>query len=123
MSFQSCEKQIFNSFGCTEIRKDSKGTKTSRNEVMQTTTTMRLERLIFDYMPIIVGSWNHLSNFFYLNVSGVNRDEVPKQRYDRFPSVGDHIHAATTSEYAWATPRHKEKYPFLRVHKDSNCNI
>ena len=47
---------------------------------------------------------------------------VPKQRYDRFPSV-DHIHAATTSEYAWATPRHKEKYPFLRVHKDSNCNI
>ena len=61
MSFHSCEKQIFNSFCCTEIRKDLKGTKTSRNEVMQNTTTMRLERLIFDYMPIIVGSWNYLS--------------------------------------------------------------
>ena len=33
-------------------------------------------------------------------------DVVPKQRYDRFPSVWNHIHATTTFEYAWATPGH-----------------
>ena len=67
---------------------------------MQTTTIRQLERLIFDYTPIILGSWNDL------NVTGINRDVVPKQRYERFPSVGDHIHAATTLKYAWATPAH-----------------
>ena len=71
---------------------------------MQTTTTRQLQRLIFDYMPIIAGS--HVSKFLNLNVSGTNRDVVPKQRYDRFPSVGDHIYAATTFEYALAIPGH-----------------
>ena len=33
-------------------------------------------------------------------------DVVHKQRYDRFPSAGDHIHATTTFEYAWTTPGH-----------------
>ena len=56
-SFRSYEKQIFKYFGCTTNRKDSKWTKTRRNEVMQTATTRRLERLIFHYTPIIVGSW------------------------------------------------------------------
>ena len=37
---------------------------------------------------------------------GTNRDVVPKQRYDRFPSVGDHIHAAATFVRAWANPGH-----------------
>ena len=31
---------------------------------------------------------------------------VPKQRYDRFPSVGDHIHVTSTFEHAWATTGH-----------------
>ena len=33
-------------------------------------------------------------------------DVAPKQRYDRFPSVGDHIHATPTFKHAWATPGH-----------------
>ena len=55
-------------------------------------------------------------------------DVVPKQRYNRFPSAGDHIHATTTFEYAWTTPGHtiikgsqksKEKYLQLYVCKSS----
>ena len=50
---------------------------------------------------------SHVSKFLKLNVSGINRDVVPKQRYDRlFPSVGDHIHATPTFEHAWAAPGH-----------------
>ena len=30
----------------------------------------------------------------------------PKQRYDRFPSVGDHVHATNSFERAWITPEH-----------------
>ena len=41
-----------------------------------------------------------------INVSGTKRDVAPKQRYERFPSVGDHIHATPTFEHAWATPGH-----------------
>ena len=41
-----------------------------------------------------------------LNVSGTKRDVVPKQRPDRFSSVGDHIHTTPIFEHAWATPRH-----------------
>ena len=64
MNFNSFENQIFKSFSSTKIRKDSKRTKTSRNEVMQTTTTRQLERLIFDYTPIIVGSWKSRFKIF-----------------------------------------------------------
>ena len=49
MNFHSCEKQIFKSFGCTRIRNDSKWTKTSRNEVMQPTTSNSDSRPIFPY--------------------------------------------------------------------------
>ena len=49
---------------------------------------------------------SRVSKFLNLNVCGTNRDVVPKQRYDRFPSVGDHIHVTPTFEYAWATPGH-----------------
>ena len=35
---------------------------------------------------------SHVSKFLNLNVSVTNRDAVPKQKYDRFLSVGDHIH-------------------------------
>ena len=41
-----------------------------------------------------------------LNVSGTKRDVAPKQRCDRFPSVGDCIHVTPPFEYEWATPRH-----------------
>ena len=59
-------------------------------------------------------------------------DVVPKQRYNRFPSVWDHLHATPTFNHAWATPGHtvtggsyksKEQHQFLRVHGDSNSNI
>ena len=33
-------------------------------------------------------------------------DVAPRQRYDRFPSVGDQIHATPSFEQAWATPGH-----------------
>ena len=39
-------------------------------------------------------------------MSGTNTDVAPKQRYGRFPSVGDYIHATATFEHAWATPGH-----------------
>ena len=41
-----------------------------------------------------------------LNVSGTKRDVTPKQRPDRFPSIGDHIQVTPTFEHTWATPRH-----------------
>ena len=44
-----------------------------------------------------------ISNF---NVSGTKRNVTPKQRPDKFPAIGDHIHATLTFEYAWATPRY-----------------
>ena len=39
MNFHTCEKQIFKSFNCSKTRSDSKSTKTSRNEVMQLTSS------------------------------------------------------------------------------------
>ena len=74
--------------------------------ITQTTTTRQIERLIFDHTPIIVGRWKSRFKILDLNVSGTNRDVVPKQRYDGFPSVGDHIHATANFEYAWGTPVH-----------------
>ena len=41
-----------------------------------------------------------------LNVSGTKRDVAPKQRPDRFPSIGDHIQVTPTFEHTWATPSH-----------------
>ena len=41
-----------------------------------------------------------------LNISGTMRDVVPKQRPNRFPSIGDHIQVTPTFEHTWATPRH-----------------
>ena len=48
---------------------------------------------------------SHISKFLNLNVSRTKRDVAPKQRYDRFPAVGDHIHAIPTFEHAWTTRR------------------
>ena len=33
------------------------------------------------------------------------KDEAPKQRPDRFPSIENHIHVNHTFEHTWATPR------------------
>ena len=54
--------------------------------------------------PLFYVAGGHVSKFLNLNVSGTKRDLVPKLRYDRFPSVGDHIEATTTFECAWVTP-------------------
>ena len=67
---------------------------------------MQLERLIFDYAPIIVDSWKSRFKTLNLDVSGTKRDVAPKQRSDRFPSVGDCIHVTPPFEYEWATSRH-----------------
>ena len=67
---------------------------------------MRLERLIFDYTPIIKGSWKSRFKTMNLNVSGTKKDVASKQRPDRFPSVGDHIYDTPTFEYVSAIPRH-----------------
>ena len=56
--------------------------------------------------PLLKVAGSLVLKFLNLNASVTNRDVVPKQRYDRFPSAGDHIHATTTLEYAWATPGH-----------------
>ena len=48
----------------------------------------------------------HVSKFLNLNFCGTKKDVAPKQRCDRFQSVGDHIHATPTFEHAWATPGH-----------------
>ena len=56
--------------------------------------------------PLLLVAGSHVSKFLNLNVSGTNRNVVPKQTFDRFPSVGDHIHATTTFEYVSTTPGH-----------------
>ena len=68
-------------------------------------TLRKLERLIFDYTRIILGSWKSDDKTLDLNVSSA-RDVAPKQRPDRFPSFGDHIQVTATFEHTWATPRH-----------------
>ena len=57
-------------------------------------------------MPIIVGSRKSCPKTLNLDVSGTNKDVAPKQRYDRFPSVADHIHTTPTFGHVWAIPRH-----------------
>ena len=41
-----------------------------------------------------------------LNASGTKRDVAPKQRPDRFPSIGDHIQVTPAFEHSWATSKH-----------------
>ena len=53
MNFHSREKQMFKSFGRTKIRNDSKCIKTSRNEVMQPTTSNKDSRPVFPYVSTI----------------------------------------------------------------------
>ena len=106
MNFHSCEKQIFKYFGWTKIRKDLYGTKTSPNEVMQITATRQLEKLIFDCLPVVAGSWKSRFKIFQFKCLLNQLGYCPKQSYDRFPSVGDHIHVTTTFEYARTTPGH-----------------
>ena len=77
MNFHSYEKQIFKSFGCTEILHDSKSTKTSRNEVMQPTTNNSDSRPNFPYYILDqAGFENPFINgrvFIYLGISKTGR--------------------------------------------------
>ena len=76
MNFHSCEKQIFKSFGCTKIRNDSKQTKTSRNEVMQPTTSNSDSRLIFPYHVHNQAGFHNLfikeKDFIYLGITNMS---------------------------------------------------
>ena len=71
VNFHSCEKQIFKSFGYTEICNDSKWTQTSRNEVMQPTTSNNDSRPIFPcYVDNQAGFDNpFINSFIYLDIS------------------------------------------------------
>ena len=73
MNFHSCEKQIYESFGCTKIRKDPKWTKTSRNKVTQPTITTNNSQTIFpDYVHSQADFDNPFINgrgFIYLGIS------------------------------------------------------
>ena len=73
MNFHSCEKQIFKYFGFTKILNDSKWTKRSWNELMQSTTSNSHSRSISHYhvhdqagfdSPII-----NERGFIYLDIS------------------------------------------------------
>ena len=57
MNFDSCEKQIFKSFGWTKIPNYSKWTKTSQNEAMQPKTSNS------DSQPIIPCHVNNKAGF------------------------------------------------------------
>ena len=56
--------------------------------------------------PLLQVDGSHVLKFLNLNVSGTNKDVAPKQRFDRFSSVEDHIHTTPTFEHVWATPGH-----------------
>ena len=83
--------------------------------------------------PLLQAAGSLLSKFLNLKVSVTNKDVAPKQRYDRFPSVGNHVHATLIFEHAWATPKHtviagsqksRAQYQRLRVPGHLNhCNI
>ena len=68
----------------------------------------------FDYLTtrqLLYVAESHVSRFLNLNVSVTNRDAAPKQRYNRFPSVGDHIHATTTlSRPGYATTYYYKRF-------------
>ena len=49
---------------------------------------------------------SHVSKFLSLSLSGTKRDVAPKQRYDKFPFIGDQIYATPTFEQAWASSGH-----------------
>ena len=59
-----------------------------------------------DYPLIIVGSRKSRFKISEFKFSGTNRDVVPKQRYNRLPSVGEQIHATPTFEHGWVAPGH-----------------
>ena len=56
--------------------------------------------------PLLQVAESQVSKYLNLNVSETNRDVGPNQRFDRFPSFWDHIHATPTFEHAWTTPEH-----------------
>ena len=61
---------------------------------------------MFNYISIIVGSWKSRFKIFEFKCLWNQYGVVPKQRYDKLPPVGDHIHVTLTYDHAWATPDH-----------------
>ena len=49
---------------------------------------------------------SHVSKFLNLSVSGTNIGVASKQKYNKFPFVGDQIHPTPSFEQAWAIPEH-----------------
>ena len=81
---------------------------------------------------LLEAAGSHVSKFLSLSLSGTKRDVAPKQRYDKFPFIGDQIYATPTFEQAWASPGHtviggsqksKEQYRLVKVYGHSSCNI
>ena len=61
---------------------------------------------ISNISPNMVGSYKSRFKFLNLNVTRATRNVATNQRYHRFPSVGDYIHATPTFEHTWGTPGH-----------------
>ena len=60
---------------------------------------------IYTYIHTCIGG-SQVIKTLNLNVSGTKRDVGPKQKPDRFLSIGDHIHVTPTFEHTWATRKH-----------------
>ena len=77
-NFYSCEKQISKSFSCTKIWNDSKWTKTSRNKVMQPTTSNSDSRSFFPYHVRSQAGLNNpfinKRNFTFLGILKMNKN-------------------------------------------------
>ena len=56
--------------------------------------------------PLFWVAGSHVSKLLNLNISDTKRAVAPKQKYI-FPSVGDHIHATPSFEYAPGQPQDK----------------
>ena len=56
--------------------------------------------------PFLQVAGSRVSKFLNLNVSGTNREVVPKQRFDRFSSVWDDVYDTPTFKHDWATLEH-----------------
>ena len=74
MNSHSCEKQIFESLGCTKIRKDSKWTKTSQNVVMLPTSSNNDSRPVFPFHADNQADFDnpYFNGFIYLSISKVS---------------------------------------------------
>ena len=50
-------------------------------------------------MPVILGSWKPYFKILEFKCLWNKEDVAPKQRYDRFSFIGEHIHVTPTFEH------------------------